>query len=490
MKNIRYAVLGAALLVISSAPLAFANNVDPISDGNPPTDSRPFSVFCAPYTTPFVSGGYYIPQEGNYTGGGVCTYSLPALTTTYRVLQVYKGTVGSSTLIDDGHTLSPNTLLTTSPNNFLGSQGDDFFFAAYGVNSGTDLTATENTLTGVPGAQLPAGVTLNLLPWKWGVKPTSPLTVTADNKTIELGSTIPALTATLSGFVAPDTAASNDVTGSASCSTTATASSVPGNYPITCTVGGLISAANYSFITFVPGTLTIVDTTAPTVIVTAPVNGQNYLTNASIIPAATIKDLSPIAAVVYKFNGTVVSTSSPLTLPQVTATTSEALVVSATDSFGNTGYGTSTFLLAPVPPAPVTDHTAPTIVITSPVNNGLYAKTDTTVHVTATVTDQSAIATTTYWFNGVKINPANALPLANAPVVSKVSVASSDIYSNAATSTVTIYVVKSVNSCLIDIVSVLTAIAQDKTLPSKPTILNLIADCSALLKGLHRYDLH
>jgi hypothetical protein len=212
------------------------------------------------------------------------------------------------------------------------------------------------------------------------------------------GSALPSLTATLSGFVSPDTAASNDVTGAAACTTTATSASAAGNYPITCATGTLASAAHYTFGPFVAGTLTV--------------------------------------------------TAVP-------------------------------------PPA---DHTPPTIVITSPVKDGLYAKTDTTLHITATVTDQSAIATTTYWFNGVKVNPANALSLTNAPVVSKVSVASKDIYGNAATSTVTFYVVKSLNSCLLDIIAVLTAINQDKTLPTKPTILNLIADCSALLKGYHRYD--
>ena len=71
-----------------------------------------------------------------------------------------------------------------------------------------------------------------------------------------LGGPLPALTATLSGFVGADTPTSNDVTGSALCTTTATAASPIGNYPITCSVGTFTSN-NYRFATFVAGTLTV-----------------------------------------------------------------------------------------------------------------------------------------------------------------------------------------------------------------------------------------
>ena len=79
------------------------------------------------------------------------------------------------------------------------------------------------------------------------------LTVTADNKTRLFGHANPAFTTTITGFVNNDPP--GVVTGAASCSTTAVASSIGGPYPITCTTGTL-AAANYSF-TFVPGTLTV-----------------------------------------------------------------------------------------------------------------------------------------------------------------------------------------------------------------------------------------
>jgi hypothetical protein len=84
----------------------------------------------------------------------------------------------------------------------------------------------------------------------------APLTVTAVNASRPQGSANPPLTSRLSGFVLGQKLATSGVTGSASCTTTATTSSPPGTYPITCKVGTL-SAANYSFAKFVKGTLTV-----------------------------------------------------------------------------------------------------------------------------------------------------------------------------------------------------------------------------------------
>jgi len=86
--------------------------------------------------------------------------------------------------------------------------------------------------------------------------PKAPLTVTADSKIIVLGSAIPLLTATFSGFVSGDTASASDVTGAANCTTTATATSGVGTYPITCAIGNLASNT-YDFTTFTAGTLAI-----------------------------------------------------------------------------------------------------------------------------------------------------------------------------------------------------------------------------------------
>ncbi len=85
------------------------------------------------------------------------------------------------------------------------------------------------------------------------------ITITTDNKTMHLGGPVPVLTATLSGFVNGDTA-ENSVTGSASCTTTATLESSAGSYPITCTIGTLVSD-KYIFTDFAPGIFTIIPPT-------------------------------------------------------------------------------------------------------------------------------------------------------------------------------------------------------------------------------------
>jgi sugar lactone lactonase YvrE len=79
------------------------------------------------------------------------------------------------------------------------------------------------------------------------------LTVTASNAAVAYGFPIPALSATISGLVNGDPP--SVVVGSPSLSTTATASSPAGSYPITAALGTLF-AANYTF-TFVSGTLTV-----------------------------------------------------------------------------------------------------------------------------------------------------------------------------------------------------------------------------------------
>ncbi|MFP5379497.1 MAG: MBG domain-containing protein, partial [Vicinamibacteria bacterium] len=81
----------------------------------------------------------------------------------------------------------------------------------------------------------------------------APLSVVADDASRAVGEPDPAFTARVEGFVAGEDA--SVLTGALTFTTTATAASGPGTYPI---VPAGVSASNYA-ITFVPGTLTIVE---------------------------------------------------------------------------------------------------------------------------------------------------------------------------------------------------------------------------------------
>jgi len=119
------------------------------------------------------------------------------------------------------------------------------------------------------------------------------------------GALNPAFTATFSGFVNGETAASAGVTGSPSCSTIAGIDSPAGAYPVSCTAGTL-AAANYRFGAPTGGTLLLVvpvvltvtanDASRPFGIVNPPlvatiagfVNGQSLATSGlSGSPACT-----------------------------------------------------------------------------------------------------------------------------------------------------------------------------------------------------------
>ncbi len=81
-----------------------------------------------------------------------------------------------------------------------------------------------------------------------------PLTITANNATRPFGTANPVFTATYAGFVNGNTPAS--LTGTLLCTTTATITSAPGTYPITCSGQTSVSYT----ITYVPGVLTVTAT--------------------------------------------------------------------------------------------------------------------------------------------------------------------------------------------------------------------------------------
>ena len=162
------------------------------------------------------------------------------------------------------------------------------------------------------------------------------LTVTANNTRKVAGAPLPAFTATFTGFVNGDTLAV--VSGAPSLTTTATASSPAGAYPIVAALGTL-SAANYTF-TFVNGILTVTapppPPPQPTTITVVSGSGQSGpLGNALAAPlVAVVNDQfgNPVSGVVVSFG--VFSGSATLSATDVTTSFSGTAQITATPTGG------------------------------------------------------------------------------------------------------------------------------------------------------------
>jgi autotransporter-associated beta strand protein len=153
-------------------------------------------------------------------------------------------------------------------------------FASPGVGTNIPVTVTGLSLSGTGSTNYvlrqPTGLTANITP--------APLTLIADNKTMNAGGPVPTLTFTAVGLQGTDTTAV--LTSQPTLTTTATSSSPPGTYPINISGG---SAANYT-ITDVPGTLTVVTSfgTTTTLASSSPlaVVGQPVTFTATVAPVS------------------------------------------------------------------------------------------------------------------------------------------------------------------------------------------------------------
>jgi hypothetical protein len=218
-----------------------------------------------------------------------------------------------------------------------------------GICSAATCTPTAvgaHTVTGTDSGVTTGATTLNVTP--------APVTVTANNVSRAYGVANPALGATITGFAFGQTLATSGITGAAACTTTATTTSPPGSYPITCTQGTL-TASNYSFPAgnFVPGKLTVMaaatSLSAPPISVVnsilslvptftatltsggTPIPGQSVAFSLSVNPKATVCTGTTNAA------GVASCKPSPLTIVSL------LLSSSYTASYaGNTTYSPST----------------------------------------------------------------------------------------------------------------------------------------------------
>ncbi len=152
---------------------------------------------------------------------------------------------GTVTFMDGTTVLGTSTIVDTT--------------AAFATDTDSNLTAGSHSITAVYNGN--ANCNGSTSPTLTQTVNKAPLTVTAQNASRAYGAANPTFSDIITGFVNGDT--QSVVSGTASLTTTATASSAPGTYPITAGLGTL-SAANYTFSTFVNGTLTITQAT-PTI---------------------------------------------------------------------------------------------------------------------------------------------------------------------------------------------------------------------------------
>ena len=191
----------------------------------------------APYTAQLVNpalaegtwaiGAVYTSSDNEFTGSSstvlltVVNLNSPVITWNTPAPIVY-GTALSNTQLD-ATAADPTNTLVSVPGTFAYNPG---------IGVVPDVGSLPLNVTFTPNgynkySTQTASVTLFVTP--------ATLTVTADNQTMSFGGTVPPLTYVITGYVNGDK--SSVVTGTPACTTTATATSPVGGYPITCTVG-------------------------------------------------------------------------------------------------------------------------------------------------------------------------------------------------------------------------------------------------------------
>ncbi|MEI6675475.1 MAG: MBG domain-containing protein, partial [Verrucomicrobiota bacterium] len=213
-------------------------------------------AFTAPATKPTAAGSYV--ASGTFTPSNTASYATVVAPTAFSL------TVNPKTLTLTSAAVTPKTYDGTTAATLTGTltgveTGDAgavgvvasgaFASTGAGSNIGVNAACTLNgTQAGNYTLTQPGGLTGNIT--------RAALTATANNLGSLVGTALPSLTYTLSGFQNNEDAAAATVTGVPILSTTATLASPIGVYPITCTVNTL-AAPNYSF-TAANGTLFIV----------------------------------------------------------------------------------------------------------------------------------------------------------------------------------------------------------------------------------------
>ncbi len=267
---------------LSAANYIFGNFVDGTLTVTPKTLAVSANSVSRPYgsVTPTLTANFLGFVNGDTAAAVSGQASLASTATATSPVGTYPISVGAGTLsavnytfgnfIDGTVTVTPAPLIVTANyvTRFIGDPNPPLTGNIVGLKNGDNITAIFSTTATIgspvgsydidvilqdPDGHLP-NYSVTIVKGVLSVLNTGALAVTANNFTRQYGDNNPVFTANYSGFVNGDTA--SVVTGHPDFSTTATATTPVGTYPIVVSQGTL-SAANYAFGNFVNGTLTI-----------------------------------------------------------------------------------------------------------------------------------------------------------------------------------------------------------------------------------------
>ena len=229
-------VYGAALPTLTASYSGFVNGDDASSLTSPVVLSTSASAASDVGTYPITPSG---AAGANYTisfVAGTLTVTPAALTIT----------------ADDKSKVYGAALptLTASYSGFVNGDTASSLTSPVVLSTSASAASDAGTYPITPSGAASANYTISFVAGTLTVTPAA-LTITADDKSKVYGAALPTLTASYSGFVNGDTVASLNTP--VSLSTTATAASAVGTYPITASGA---ADANYT-ISFVAGTLTV-----------------------------------------------------------------------------------------------------------------------------------------------------------------------------------------------------------------------------------------
>ena len=137
--------------------------------------TSPYQIgyYCAPYTSSYVEGGFYLQDESR-----VCTYNLGTVPGNLHHADLYRGTIGSSTIIS-GYFIS-SARQTIVHENIIPNpiQGEPIFTAIYSVDY---INSVANFRNFFLHGTTPPNQDYGFINWRWGITPaTTTPSCTAD----------------------------------------------------------------------------------------------------------------------------------------------------------------------------------------------------------------------------------------------------------------------------------------------------------------------